>query len=53
MPQAADGNRIDPPVSVPIDAKHSPAEVAIPEPLDDAPGHKAASHGFSGTGISG
>src|SRR5271154_5099696 len=53
MPQAADGNRIDPPVSGPIDAKHSPAEVAIPEPLDDPPGHKAASHGLSGTGISG
>src|SRR5690348_7910948 len=53
MPQAADGKRIDPPVSVPIEAKQSPAAVAIPDPLEDAPGHSAGSHGFSGTGSSG
>src|SRR5580658_11177802 len=53
IPHAADGNLIDPPVSVPIEAKHRPPDVAIPDPLDEAPGHRFASHGFNGTGISG
>jgi hypothetical protein len=53
MPQAADGKRIEPPVSVPIDAKHSPAAVATPDPLEEAPGHNPAPHGFNGAGISG
>jgi hypothetical protein len=53
MPLAADGNRIEPPVSVPSDPKQSPAAVAQPEPLDDAPGHSAAPHGFFGGSIFG
>ena len=48
IPLAADGSRIDPPVSLPIEPKHSPAAVAAPEPLDDAPGHRSAPHGFNG-----
>ena len=47
-PQAAAGNRIDPPVSLPKDPKHSPAAVATPEPLDDAPAQRWASHGLTG-----
>jgi hypothetical protein len=38
IPHAADGNLIEPPVSVPIEAKQSPAAVAAPDPLEDAPG---------------
>jgi hypothetical protein len=34
---AADGKRIEPPVSEPSEPKHNPAAVATPEPLDDAP----------------
>ena len=34
---AVDGNRIEPPVSEPSEAKQSPAAVATPEPEDDAP----------------
>ena len=48
-PFAADGYRIDPPVSVPTDAKQRPAAVATPEPLDETPLHRVASHGFTGT----
>jgi hypothetical protein len=47
-PQAADGKRIEPPVSVPIEPKHSIAAVATPDPLDDEPVHAAASHGLRG-----
>ncbi|MNK96140.1 hypothetical protein D3C87_1164070 [compost metagenome] len=53
MPLAADGKRIDPPVSVPSAPKHSPAAVATPEPLDDTPGHSVASHGLTGDAICG
>jgi hypothetical protein len=37
MPLAEQGKRIEPPVSLPSDPKHSPAAVATPEPLDEAP----------------
>jgi hypothetical protein len=36
-PQVADGNRIEPPVSLPIEPKQSPAEVATPDPLEEEP----------------
>jgi hypothetical protein len=36
-PLAADGKRIEPPVSEPSEPKHRPAAVATPEPLDEAP----------------
>jgi hypothetical protein len=36
-PQVADGNLIEPPVSLPIEPKQSPAEVATPDPLDEEP----------------
>lgn len=49
MPQADEGNRIDPPVSVPIAAKQSPAAAATPDPLEDPPGQRLRFHGFSGT----
>ena len=53
MPQAADGKRIEPPVSVPSEAKQSPAAVATPDPLDEAPGQRLDPQGFCGTGRSG
>lgn len=37
-PLAAAGQRIDPPVSEPIEPWQRPAAVATPEPLDDMPG---------------
>src|SRR5262245_5117395 len=49
MPQADEGKRIDPPVSVPMAAKHSPAAAATPEPLDDPPGPRLGVHGLGGT----
>ena len=52
-PLAADGKRIDPPVSVPSDPKHRPAAVATPEPLDDAPDQWSACQGFTGGRMSG
>src|SRR5947209_1933175 len=48
-PFADDGIRIDPPVSVPMPAKHNPAAVATPEPLDDMPGQRSARQGLIGT----
>ena len=36
-PHAAAGKRIDPPVSLPSDAKARPAAGATPEPLEEAP----------------
>lgn len=36
-PLAADGQRIEPPVSDASAPKHSPAAVATPEPLDEIP----------------
>jgi Tn3 transposase DDE domain len=49
-PQADDGMRIDPPVSEPSEPKHSPAAVATPDPLDDAPVATSARQGFTGVG---
>ena len=53
MPLAAEGNRIDPPVSVPSDPKQRPAAVAEPEPTpslyeEDDPGPFAAEYGWDG-----
>jgi len=50
---AAAGKRIEPPVSVPMVAKASPAAAATPEPLDDTPANRVGSHGFTGTGSDG
>ena len=46
LPLAADGKRIEPPVSEPSEPKHRPAAVATPEPLDDAPGPVVAVPGI-------
>ncbi len=43
----------NPPVSVPMAAKQSPAAAATPEPLDERPGQRLRSHGFSGIPLSG
>src|SRR5262245_36832710 len=48
MPQAAEGKRIDPPVSDPSEPKHKEAAVAAPEPLDEAPGQRSGFQGFTG-----
>ena len=48
MPLAADGKRIEPPVSEPSEPKHRPAAVATPEPLDDAPDQWSRCQGLSG-----
>jgi len=42
-PLTVDGNRIEPPVSEPSEAKQSPAAVATPEPEDDAPTNRPRS----------
>ena len=52
-PFAAEGNRIDPPVSEPSEPKHRPAAVATPEPLDDAPDQWSRCQGFTGGATSG
>src|SRR5258705_533905 len=44
-PQTAEGIRIDPPVSVPIDAKHIPSATDAAEPPDDPPGDRFGSWG--------
>ena len=41
-------HRIDPAVSDPMDAKHSPEAVATPEPLEETPVQWAALHGLRG-----
>ena len=48
MPQAAAGNLIEPPVSLPSDPKHRPAAVATAEPLEDAPDHRSVFQGLRG-----
>ena len=48
MPLAADGKRIDPPVSLPSDPKQSPAAVATPEPLDGGTGEAVGPPGVAG-----
>ena len=53
MPFAAEGYLIDPPVSLPKDPKHNPAEVATPDPLDEEPAHFSKSHGFLGANLLG
>src|SRR5438477_9235954 len=52
-PFAADGKRIDPPVSEPSEPKQRPAAVATPEPLDDAPDQWSRCHGLTGGAMSG
>ena len=52
-PQAAAGKRIEPPVSLPSEPKQSPAAVATPEPLEEAPAHLSGSQGFTGASKSG
>ena len=53
IPQAADGKRIEPPVSLPSEPKQSPAAVADPDPLEDEPAQRSSFHGFSGIWSSG
>ena len=45
IPQAVDGNRIEPDVSEPIAKPTRPAATAIPEPLDEPPLQYFAFHG--------
>src|SRR3990172_1976685 len=45
-PQHAAGWRMDPPVSVPTDAAHSPAATLAAEPPLEPPGTRSVSHGF-------
>src|SRR2546430_1879065 len=45
-PQTADGIRIDPPVSVPMDAKHIPSATDAADPPDEPPGDRLASIGW-------
>ena len=48
MPLAAEGKRMEPPVSVPMDPKQRPDAVATPEPLEEAPDQSAAPQGLTG-----
>ncbi len=48
IPQQAAGIRTEPPVSVPRAASASPAATATAEPLDDPPGTRRGSAGFTG-----
>ena len=52
-PQLPLGNRMLPPVSVPIAPQARPAATATPEPDEDTPGQYAAFHGFFGGSTSG
>ena len=45
-PQNADGIRMDPPPSPPIEIGPIPAATAAPAPPDDPPGVRARSHGL-------
>src|SRR5271165_6165174 len=47
-PQQAAGIRTDPPVSVPSAVSASPAATATAEPLDEPPGRRRGSAGFTG-----
>ena len=49
-PQKAAGWRIEPAVSLPRAAGTSPAATATPEPLDEPPEKRRASHGFRAGG---
>src|SRR5690349_2497496 len=53
LPFAAEGKRIEPPVSDPSDPKQRPAAVATPDPLDEAPDQWSGCQGFTGGGTSG
>ena len=46
MPQAAAGMRIDPPVSVPIDASAMPVATEIADPPLEPPGERDGSSGW-------
>ena len=46
IPQNADGQRIEPQVSVPIANPTRPAATAAPEPDDEPPVQRARSQGF-------
>ena len=46
-PQAAEGMRIDPPVSVPMDANAIPAATETADPPDDPPGERLGSSGWT------
>ncbi|KAF5055657.1 hypothetical protein DSECCO2_375410 [anaerobic digester metagenome] len=46
MPQKLAGWRMEPPVSVPMEAKHCPAATLAAEPPLEPPGTRAVSHGF-------
>ena len=48
MPHAADGKRIEPPVSVPSAAVQSPAATATPDPLEEMPVQRASFQGLTG-----
>ena len=48
IPQHAAGMRIEPPVSVPYTTSASPAATAVAEPLDEPPGTRRGSSGFTG-----
>ena len=50
MPLAAAGQRIDPPVSEPSDAKAMRAATATPEPLDEPHGTRSWPHGLRARG---
>ena len=45
MPQAADGIRIEPPVSVPTEASAMPVATEMADPPLDPPGERAGSSG--------
>ena len=47
-PQAADGKRIEPPVSDPSAPKQKPAATATPDPLDETPVQWPGCQGFAG-----
>ena len=47
MPQQAAGIRTEPPVSVPRPTSASPVATATAEPLDEPPGTRSGSAGFT------
>ena len=46
VPHRAEGTRIDPPVSVPIEAAHRPAAIATAEPALDPPEMRSSAQGL-------
>src|SRR6185436_3836924 len=46
IPQNAAGSRTEPPVSVPIAAKHMPVATAAAEPPEEPPAMRSVSHGL-------